>query len=96
MAKRSSKKQRHAAPPLAASSLVRPPLLSSRGKRFLAAGALFVFAGFLLLTRTDPAGQNGASFWSPFLLVVGYLLIGIGFGVKDPAPSPHSSLSSSR
>lgn len=50
---------------------------SSDGKKVLFAGVIVVVAGFLTVTRTDPAGANWASVLSPFLIIGGYALIGI-------------------
>lgn len=37
---------------------------------------------------TDPMGQNWASNLSPFLILGGYALIGLGIVLKDPATPP--------
>ncbi len=68
--------------------------ISRRGKKVMGAGVLALIAGFWLLTFTDPAGQNWASTLSPFLLIAGYIVIGIGITVRDPVP-PQASPSSS-
>jgi len=66
-------------------SVVTPPAdsLSRRGKKCVIAGMGVVAGGFWILTYTDPAGQNWASTLSPFLLVAGYALIGVGIMAKD-------------
>ena len=69
--------------------------LSARGKKVIAAGIGVLVVGFWLLTYTDPAGQNWASVLSPFLLIAGYVVIGIGIVLPDPRssspalPDPH-------
>lgn len=66
-------------------SPVRAPLLSRIGKRIVLSGIASVVLGFILLTFTDPAGQNWASILSPLFLVGGYTAIGVGLVVKDPS-----------
>src|SRR5580698_1347360 len=58
--------------------------LSKRGKKCVLAGICVVVVGFCVLAYTDPAGQNWASSVSPFLLVAGYIVIGVGAVVRDP------------
>jgi dipeptide/tripeptide permease len=40
--------------------------------------------GFFVLSFTDPKGQNAASQVSPFLIVLGYALIGYGILSRQP------------
>lgn len=57
----------------------------------IAMGAIAVVAGFITLSFTDPWGRNLPSRVSPFLLLGGYALIGVGIMVRDPvdaAPDP--------
>lgn len=68
---------------------VSPPLLPKRGRRFRWIGIVLAIIGFYILRLTDPAGQNWASVVSPFLLVCGYTLFGIGIALRDPAPPPN-------
>ena len=60
-------------------------LLSKRGWKIVGAGIGVVILGFITLTFTDPRGQNFASTLSPFLIIGGYALIGVGIITKDPA-----------
>jgi hypothetical protein len=62
--------------------------LSRRGKKMIALGLFVVALGFWVVTFTDPGGQNWASHLCPFLIVGGYVLIGIGIVIKDPPPPP--------
>ena len=50
----------------------QPSLITSRGWRFVALGAVLVVAGCALLSRTDAAGANAASIASPLFLLCGY------------------------
>lgn len=62
--------------------------ISGRGKKMIFAGIGVLITGFLVLTKTDPAGQNFASHLSPFLILGGYIVIGIGIvlpGKKENA-----------
>lgn len=52
--------------------------ISALGKKVILAGVGVLVLGFLVLTKTDPAGQNLASNLSPFLIIGGYVIIGIG------------------
>jgi hypothetical protein len=57
--------------------------ISLRGRKVIGIGVACVILGFIILTRTDPAGQNWASTLSPALLVLGYTLIGVGIVLPD-------------
>jgi len=65
-----------------------PAGISKRGRRVIFSGIAVLIAGFFVLTKTDPAGQNLASMLSPFLILGGYLIIGIGIFVPDKADAP--------
>jgi hypothetical protein len=52
--------------------------ISSLGFRVIGAGAFLVVAGFVVLWFSDPLGRNWASHLSPFLIVGGYVAIGLG------------------
>ncbi|MEW6557310.1 MAG: hypothetical protein AB1349_08145 [Elusimicrobiota bacterium] len=54
------------------------PVISKRGKIIIAAGIGLVIVGFLVLTKTNPQGDNWASIVSPFLLIGGYITIAVG------------------
>ncbi|MFA5780154.1 MAG: hypothetical protein WC947_08445 [Elusimicrobiota bacterium] len=54
------------------------PVISKRGKIIIATGIGLVIVGFLVLTKTNPQGDNWASIISPFLLIGGYITIAIG------------------
>lgn len=58
--------------------VVPAPLLSTQGKKWVLIGMGIVTVGFVVLSFTDPQGQNWASRISPFLIVGGYAVIGIG------------------
>jgi len=57
--------------------------ISRTGKKIILAGMGLLAVGYLVLTKTDPAGQNWASMLSPFLILGGYAVIGVGIIVPD-------------
>ncbi|MFH1367883.1 MAG: hypothetical protein ABII64_02025 [Elusimicrobiota bacterium] len=61
----------------------KPLGISAIGKKIIIAGIIVLAAGYFILTKTDPAGQNLASKISPFLILGGYALIGIGIAVPE-------------
>jgi hypothetical protein len=63
--------------------------ITKRGVKVIFSGLAVLLAGFLVLTKTDPMGQNLASDISPFLIIGGYIVIGIGIILpeKDPGQS---------
>ena len=61
--------------------------ISQTGKKVIAAGFLILIAGFFVLSKTDPAGQNWAGVLSPFLILGGYAVIGIGIITPDKSES---------
>lgn len=58
-------------------------VISPLGKKIMILGIGLVVAGFFLLTRTDPLGQNLASFLTPFFLLGGYGLVAVGIVYPD-------------
>jgi uncharacterized membrane protein YqgA involved in biofilm formation len=60
-----------------------PAGISKLGRKVIFFGIAVLIAGFIVLTKTDPAGQNMASMISPFLILGGYLIIGIGIFVPN-------------
>ena len=64
-----------------------PAYISAKGWKVIGAGAGIVALGFIVLSFTDPAGQNWASRLSPFLILGGYAAIGVGLFLP-PAPPP--------
>ena len=65
-----------------------PAGISRLGRKIIFSGIAVLVAGFLVLTKTDPSGQNLASMLSPFLILGGYFIIGIGIFVPDKAETP--------
>jgi hypothetical protein len=58
--------------------------ISRRGWKIIGIGVATVTLGFIVLSLTDPRGQNFASFLSPLLIMGGYTTIGFGILAKDP------------
>lgn len=52
--------------------------ISKTGKKIIFGGIAVLILGYFILTKTDPAGQNWASQLSPFLILGGYIIIGVG------------------
>lgn len=52
--------------------------LPYRGKVLAGVGGALVIAGFVLLSFADPMGRNLPATLSPFLLIGGYAVIGVG------------------
>ncbi|MEW6042276.1 MAG: hypothetical protein AB1633_12230 [Elusimicrobiota bacterium] len=57
--------------------------ISTRGKKVIGLGIIILAIGFFILSKTDPQGQNWASILSPFLIVIAYVLIGLGIVLPD-------------
>jgi dipeptide/tripeptide permease len=77
-----AKKRNKQPVPTPTQEAVRTPILSRNGWKFVVSGLILVAMGFIVLSFTDSGGQNAASHISPFLLVGGYALIGIGLAQK--------------
>ena len=89
MGKRSKKKHRQKEAKAAPSPAGKEPGISKRGKKVIAGGIAALVAGFLLLTQTDPRGQNWARLLSPMLILGGYAIVAGGILLPDPGePSP--------
>ena len=58
-------------------------LISRRGWKIIGGGAATAVIGYIVLSFTDPRGQNWASFLSPFLILGGYGAIGYGIIAKE-------------
>lgn len=65
-------------------AIIKPSGISKMGKKVIFSGILLLIAGFFILTKTDPQGQNWASILSPFLIVGAYITIAIGIILPDP------------
>jgi hypothetical protein len=69
--------------------------ITALGLKVMAAGVAIVVLGFIVLSRADAMGGNWAAHLSPFLILGGYLVVGLGIFAPeklslrdDPAPSP--------
>lgn len=78
--KNTTKKDRPATPPP-----YEP--VSPRGKTLVGAGGALVLCGFVLLSFADAMGRNLPALVSPFLLVGGYAVIGLGLFLPPVPPS---------
>ena len=58
--------------------------IGSLGWKIIAGGAALVLAGFFTLTQADPMGRNWAADLSPFLILGGYALVGLGIFWPEP------------
>ncbi|OGS44509.1 MAG: hypothetical protein A2539_01250 [Elusimicrobia bacterium RIFOXYD2_FULL_34_15] len=57
---------------------IQEKMISKRGKTVISIGIGLLIIGYLILTKTNPQGDNWASIISPFLLIGGYITIAIG------------------
>jgi hypothetical protein len=57
--------------------------LSKTGIKVIIAGVMLLIIGFFVLSKTDPEGQNLASKLSPFLILGGYVCIGVGIAIPE-------------
>jgi hypothetical protein len=60
--------------------------LSRVGKKVLILGVIMAVSGYYVLTLADPFGQNWAANLAPFLILIGYALVGFSIVVRDPKP----------
>lgn len=57
---------------------VKEDKISRLGWKVIGIGIAVLVLGFFILSKTDPEGKNWASILSPFLIIGGYIIIGIG------------------
>ena len=62
--------------------------ISNRGWKVIGSGIGIVVIGFIVLSYTDPAGQNWASNLSPFLILGGYATIAVGIILPEAPKDP--------
>ena len=84
----SKKKDRQAQAKKGPSQTLKLEGISKRGWKVIGIGIGVVALGFLVLSFTDPAGQNWASNLCPFLILGGYATIGFGIVLPDTRHSP--------
>lgn len=65
-----------------------PSPISKRGWKVIGAGIGILILGYIVLSKADSMAQNWAGTLSPFLILGGYALIGIGIILKDPQTQP--------
>jgi hypothetical protein len=69
----------------ASKTSAQPSIISKRGWKVIGIGIAVAILGYVVLSFTDPRGQNWASRLSPFLILGGYATIGFGIVAKDPS-----------
>ncbi len=79
MAKKTKKASAPAAPPPSART-------TPQGRVLAAAGGVLVLLGFLALSRADAMGRGLYARVCPFLILGGYVLIGLGLWRRPPSP----------
>ncbi len=62
-------------------------VISKRGRRAIFTGILTVVLGFFILSFADKYGDNWAAHISPFILIIGYTIIGVGIVLPEKKPS---------
>jgi hypothetical protein len=73
-----------------APAAAQPDGFSPAGKALIWSGAGLVALGFVVLSRADAFGRNWAASLSPFLILGGYALMGLGifWPASDAPPNP--------
>ncbi|MEN3013402.1 MAG: hypothetical protein ABDH23_02150 [Endomicrobiia bacterium] len=56
--------------------------ISQTGKKIIIFSVILLTCGFILLKFTNPEGNNWASVLSPFIIIISYILIGMGIMAK--------------
>ena len=84
-----NKNRRDAAEAVKKTQTERVPFggVSRRGWKVIGLGIGIAAIGYVVLSFTDPAGQNWASNLCPFLILGGYATIGVGIVLPDSAES---------
>lgn len=83
----SKNKKKH---PGSAENTAKGEDFSPAGLRFIAAGVAGLTIGFFVLSKSDPLGQNWAATASPFLILGGYALVGLGIFWREGGDAPSS------
>ena len=61
--------------------------ISGRGKKAIGVGLGVLVLGYIVLSMTDTMGRNWASLLSPFLILGGYAIVGIGIFLPETSES---------
>lgn len=61
----------------------QPEDISGRGKKAIGLGVAALALGFFVLSYSDPMGSNWAAKLAPFLIIAGYVVIGLGIFLPD-------------
>jgi len=51
---------------------------TENAKKFIIAGAVLLISGFIVLSRANRMADNWAGFAAPVILVISWILIGVG------------------
>jgi hypothetical protein len=70
-----------------AASQASDEYISAVGKKTMAVGVATILLGFIVLSRCDARGSNWAACLSPFLVLGGYLLVGVGIFLPEKSPT---------
>ncbi len=76
------KKNKRANIPVPPVSVERRPLLSKKSLGYIGGGILMLVMGYAVLSFADSKAQNFPGKVSPFLILGGYSLIGVGLFIR--------------
>lgn len=76
-------KQRHEAAGESGNNTLEEESFAPAGIKLMLCGVGALALGFLVLSRADALGRNWAAGLSPFLILGGYVLIGVGVFWKE-------------
>ena len=61
------------------------------GRKVIGAGVAVIILGFFVLSRADAMGKNWAANLSPFLILGGYVIVGLGIFAPEKFPTLEKS-----
>jgi hypothetical protein len=81
------KKKKHAAPAaLPSSKPERQPMFTRQALIYLGSGIVTLIIGYIVLSFANARADNLPGKMSPFLILGGYALVGMGFFFNDRTP----------